>query len=74
MHCIAYELYGKNMDMEELYCENMDMEESNLRGWQMDLRQYLDKPCNRKIIWVVGVDGKEGKAKPPVSECMLLTE
>ena len=37
----TYELYGKNMDMEEI----------KWRGWQMDLRQYLDKPCNRKIIW-----------------------
>ena len=48
----TYELYGKNMDMEEI----------NWRGWQMDLRQYLDKPCNRKIIWVVGTDGNEGKS------------
>ena len=28
----------------------------------MDLRQYLDKPCNRKIIWVVGEKGNEGKS------------
>ena len=47
-----YELYGKNMDLEEI----------NWRGWQMDLRQYLDKPCNSKIICVVGVDGNEGKS------------
>ena len=48
----TYELYGKNMDMEEI----------NWRGWQMDLRQYFDKPCNRKIIWVVGEKGNEGKS------------
>ena len=48
----TYELYGKNMDMEEI----------NWRGWQMDLREYLDRPCNRKIIWIVGTDGNEGKS------------
>ena len=40
----------------------MDMEEINWRGWQKDLREYLDKPCNRKIIWVVGKRGNEGKS------------
>ena len=48
----TYELYGKNMDMDEI----------NWRGWQKELREYLNKPCNRKIIWVVGVDGNEGKS------------
>ena len=48
----TYELYGKKMDMQEI----------NWRGWQMDIRQYLDKPCNRKIIWVVGEKGNEGKS------------
>ena len=38
------------------------MEEIDWRGWQKDLRQYLDKPCNREIIWVVGVEGNEGKS------------
>ena len=28
----------------------------------MDLRQYLDKPCDRKVIWVVGKEGNEGKS------------
>ena len=48
----TYELYGKNMDMKEI----------NWRGWQKDLRQYLDKPCDRKVIWVVGKRGNEGKS------------
>ena len=48
----TYELYGKKMDMQEI----------NWRGWQMELRQYLDKPSNRKVIWVVGVKGNEGKS------------
>ena len=40
----------------------MDMKDIKWRGWQMDLRQYLDKPCDRKIIWVVGKEGNEGKS------------
>merc|ERR1711954_26586 len=48
----TYELRGKNMDMKDI----------EWRGWQMDLRQYLDKPCDRKVIWVVGNDGNEGKS------------
>ena len=48
----AYEHYGKNMNMEEIIW----------RGWQKDLRQYLDRPCNRKIIWIVGEEGNEGKS------------
>ena len=43
----TYELHGKNMDMKDI----------EWRGWQMDLRQYLDKPCDRKVIWVVGREG-----------------
>ena len=48
----TYELHGKNMDMKDI----------EWRGWQMDLRQYLDKPCDRKVIWVVGKEGNEGKS------------
>ena len=33
------------------------MKDIEWRGWQMDLRQYLDKPCDRKVIWVVGKEG-----------------
>ena len=49
----AYEHYGKNKNMEEI----------NWRGWQKDLRQYMNYvPCSRKIIWVVGERGNEGKS------------
>ena len=27
-----------------------------------DLRQYLGKPCDRKVIWIVGKEGNEGKS------------
>ena len=37
------------------------MKDIEWRGWQKDLRQYLDKPCDRKVIWVVGKQGNEGK-------------
>ena len=43
----TYELHGKNMDMKDI----------EWRGWQMDLTQYLDKPCDRNVIWVVGKEG-----------------
>ena len=48
----TYKLYGKNMDMKDI----------EWRGWQKDLRQYLDKECDRKIIWIVGKEGNEGKS------------
>jgi len=25
----------------------------------MDLRQYLDKPCDKIVIWVIGKEGIE---------------
>jgi len=40
----------------------MDMKDIEWRGWQKDLLQYLDKPCDRKVIWVVGKEGNEGKS------------
>ena len=42
--------------------KNMDMKEIEWRGWQRDLRHYLDKPCDRKIIWIVRKEGNEGKS------------
>ena len=39
----TYKLYGKNMEMDEI----------KWMGWQHNLGEYLDEPCNRKIIWVV---------------------
>ena len=50
------------LDIYELHGKNMDMKDIEWRGWQRDLRQYLDKPCDRKVIWVVGKEGNEGKS------------
>ena len=33
----------------------------NLRPWQKDLLRYFNKPSFRKIIWVTGENGNEGK-------------
>ena len=33
------------------------MNDIDRRGWQKDLRQYLDNPCDRKVIWIVGKEG-----------------
>ena len=35
--------------------------EISLRPWQKDLISYFDKPTFRKIIWVTGIAGNEGK-------------
>ena len=48
----TYKLHGKNMDIADI----------EWRGWQSNLRQYLDKPCDRKVIWIVGKGGNEGKS------------
>merc|ERR1711954_591938 len=50
------------LDIYELHGKNMDMDNIEWRGWQRDLRQYLDNPCDRKVIWVVGKEGNEGKS------------
>ena len=50
------------LDIYELHGKNMDMKDIEWRGWQRDLRQYLDKPCDRKVIWIVGKGGNEGKS------------
>ena len=47
-------------------CKSHD-EKQNLsgikwRGWQMDLRKYLDEKCDTKVIWVIGENGNEGKS------------
>ena len=46
----------------ELYGEHMDLKEIIWRGWQNDLREYLSMPFYRKIVWVVGEKGDEGKS------------
>ena len=33
----------------------------SLRPWQKDLLSFLNRPTFRKIIWVTGIAGNEGK-------------
>ena len=47
----TYKQYGKNMNKEDI----------TWRGSQKEIGQYLDKPWNRKIIYVVGENGNDGR-------------
>ena len=47
-----YETHGKKLNLGEI----------SWRGWQKDLRKYLDEKCDRKVIWVIGEKGNEGKS------------
>ena len=33
-----------------------------LKPWQESLLEYVQKPCDREIFWVVGKEGNEGKS------------
>ena len=39
----------------------LNFNQINLRPWQKDLISYFDNPTFRKIIWVTGENGNEGK-------------
>ena len=47
----TYEKYGKNMEKRDI----------QWKGWQQKLRGYLNEKRDRKIFWVVGREGGEGK-------------
>ena len=32
------------------------------RGWQKEMQGYLNEKCDRKIFWIVGKEGNEGKS------------
>ena len=51
----AIELYDK-------HGRNMKMKEIIWRGWQQELRKHLDEKCDRRVIWVIGEKGNEGKS------------
>ena len=33
-----------------------------MKPWQESLLEYVQKPCDREIFWVVGKEGNEGKS------------
>ena len=46
-----YEKFGRNIEKRDI----------QWKGWQQKLRGYLNEKCDRKIFWVVGREGGEGK-------------
>ena len=40
---------------------NLAMEEVVLRSWQQDILDFIDRPSDRIVHWVVGEKGNEGK-------------
>ena len=51
----AIELYDR-------YGQNTNNKQITWRGWQQELRSYLDDKCDRKIFWIIGRNGNEGKS------------
>ena len=45
----------KNME------KNIKKRDIQWKGWQQKLPGYLNEKCDRKIFWVVGREGGEGK-------------
>ena len=39
----------------------MEKRDIQWNGWQQKLHGYLNEKCDRKIFWVVGREGIEGK-------------
>ena len=58
-------LFPKDMqeaiDLYEKFGQNMEKRDIQWKGWQQKLRGYLNEKCDRKIFWVVGKEGGEGK-------------
>jgi hypothetical protein len=50
------------LDIFNLYGKSNKILKTNWRGWQQGLREYLNKPTEREIIWVIGEKGNEGKS------------
>ena len=50
------------LDIFNLYGKSSQILKTNWRGWQQGLREYLNKPSEREIIWVIGAKGNEGKS------------
>jgi hypothetical protein len=50
------------LDIFNLYGKSSRIQKTNWRGWQRELRVYLNKPAEREIIWVIGTKGNEGKS------------
>ena len=43
------------------FCQNLEKRDIQWKGCQQKLCGYLNEKCDRKIFWVVGREGVEGK-------------
>ena len=52
----------ESLKLYQLSCEeNVDMNSVNLKPWQEKVIRFIDNPSERKIYWVIGERGNEGK-------------
>ena len=51
----------ETIDFYEKFGQPMEKRDIQWKGWQQKLRCYLNEKCDRKIFWVVGREGGEGK-------------
>ena len=63
---VSYQALTRDMKEEvDLYMENQenfrDIGNIELKPWQESLLEYVQQPCDREIVWVVGKEGNEGK-------------
>ena len=49
------------IDFYEQFGQITEKRDIQWKGWQQKLHGYLNEKCNRKIFWVVGREGVEGK-------------
>ena len=45
----------------EKHGQEKEIEAVEWRPWQMDILEYVNNPTKRRIIWIVGKNGNEGK-------------
>ena len=53
--------YAEALELFEKHEQVKDVKPVEWRPWQKGLLEYLDNPTDRRIIWVVGGKGNEGK-------------
>ena len=52
----------ESLKLYQLACEeNVDVTSVNLKPWQEKVIRFIDNPSERKIYWVIGERGNEGK-------------
>ena len=54
-------LHKDALDLFTKQNQSMDFKEVILKPWQEDLMKLIEIPTDRKVIWVVGCEGGEGK-------------